>query len=243
MQTGFNIVRHSPLSVALLAVMMAAGSTAGADEAVLQRQLDAQQRVMIEQQNQIDNLQTEVAALRGEIEKIKHQLNGMQQEAAAPAPVAAAPAPAPAPAAPAPAPAAKAPATPPAPPLPAATDDAKAAYDAAYAKVTNGDFDGARAAFSAYLDQYPESRLTPNAWYWLGQVQYRQKSFEDARVSFLNVARYNDSNKRPDALYKLGLISRALGDNDKAGRYFNLVISTYPGDTAATMAQKELSRG
>ncbi len=165
--------------------------------------------------------------------------------APAPAPaVTTAPAPAPAPAvtaAPAPAPApAVSPAAP--PPLKAVTAEAQAAYDAAYARVTANDFAGAALAFRAYVTTYPDNTLTPNAWYWLGQVQYRQNQLDDARVSFLNVARFTQSTKRPDALYKLGLISRSKGEEEKAVRYFNLVISTYPADTSANMARAELAR-
>lgn len=118
---------------------------------------------------------------------------------------------------------------------------AKAAYDKAYSYITANNFAEASKAFAAYVQQYPDNALTPNAWYWLGQVQYRQGQLDDARVSFLNVARFNSSNKRPDALYKLGLVCKQKGDKDKAVRYFNLVVSTYPADTAAAMARKELA--
>ena len=65
---------------------------------------------------------------------------------------------------------------------------------------------GAQTAFKQYVETYPNNTLTPNAWYWLGQVQYSQAIYDQARLSFLNVARYNQSQKRPDALYKLGMI-------------------------------------
>ena len=91
------------------------------------------------------------------------------------------------------------------------------------------------------LQNYPDNTLTPNAWYWLAQVQYKQKKLDEARVSFLNVARFTSSTKRPDALYKLGLISKMRGDKDKAQAYFNLVIRTYPADTSSNLARKELA--
>ena len=114
-------------------------------------------------------------------------------------------------------------------------------YDAAYAKVVNNDLSGASSAFTNYLQNYPDNTLTPNAWYWLAQVQYKQKKLDEARVSFLNVARFTSSTKRPDALYKLGLISKMRGDKDKAQAYFNLVIRTYPADTSSNLARKELA--
>lgn len=119
---------------------------------------------------------------------------------------------------------------------------AQQAYNAAYAKVQQNDLKGAQSAFKSYVETYPDNALTPNAWYWLGQVQYSQAIYDQARLSFLNVARYNESQKRPDALYKLGMISKFIGDQDKAVRYFQLVIQTYPNDAAATLASRELQR-
>ena len=47
-------------------------TNAMADEASLQRQLDAQQRTMNAQQNQIYQLQQDIATLRGELEQLRY---------------------------------------------------------------------------------------------------------------------------------------------------------------------------
>lgn len=121
-------------------------------------------------------------------------------------------------------------------------DVARQAYNNAYALVQQNNLKGAEQAFAQYVQTYPENALTPNAWYWLGQVQYAQKNYEQSRLSFLNVARFVDSQKRPDALYKLGMITKYLGDNAKAQRYFQLVLEYYPTDAAASLAQNELNQ-
>ncbi|MCR5084542.1 MAG: tol-pal system protein YbgF, partial [Succinivibrionaceae bacterium] len=117
---------------------------------------------------------------------------------------------------------------------------AKADYDAAYQKILADDLNGAITAFGAYLKNHPDNSLTPNAWYWLAQAQYRKNLLDDARVSFLNVAQFKDSQKRPDAIFKLGMIKKAQGDLETARKFFNLVAKAYPNDTAAAMALKEL---
>lgn len=119
---------------------------------------------------------------------------------------------------------------------------AKQMYDNAYAKVKQNDLKGAQEAFDNYVRTYPDNSLTPNAWYWLGQVQYSQALYDLSRVSFLNVARFTNSQKRPDALYKLGMIHKFMGDTDKARRYYQLVIQFYPNDAAASLANRELQR-
>ena len=116
-------------------------------------------------------------------------------------------------------------------------------YNAAYELVKQNKLSESEVAFKNFLDKNAENSLSPNAWYWLGQVQYKQEHFKDARVSFLNAAGYKNSAKRPDALYKLGLIYKALGDNDKAKRFFEVVVKSYPNDTSAILAKKQLQFG
>lgn len=255
------------LLAGLLAALPLMQPVLAADD--LQVQLNAQQRTMLQLQNEISKLTADVAVLRGELETLRYELSqsGQLQSTAAANTAAAttaadeaAPAAVPVQAAqpktqqaqsvqtaaaqPAAASTAQSAAasTDAAPALKTADAAAKAAYDAAYAKVTANDFSGAVVDFTNYVNTYPDNTLTPNAWYWLGQVQYRQNNLDAARVSFLNVARFTQSTKRPDALYKLGLISRSKGDEEKAVRYFNLVVSTYPADTSANMARAELAK-
>ena len=248
--------------MALVALLLPLSAVQAASVDDLQVKLNAQQRTMLAQQNQLTEIQNEIASLRGAIEELRYlikQQNSAATASATPAPATAAPdatvtttnaVAAPAPTTPqvtastgttnATSATAATSSASTGPTLKPADAQAKASYDAAYAKVMANDFAGAATAFNDYVATYPDNSLTPNAWYWLGQVQYRQNNFEAARVSFLNVARFTSSAKRPDALYKLGLICKQKGDTEKAKRYFNLVINTYPADTSANMARREL---
>ena len=238
--------------IALSLLMLSTTSfNAFAVDAEVQRQLDAQQRGMLTMQNQIETLNQQIATLRGDIEKLQYDLKRVQEQASTPAP--------------APAPSNNGVATNTggtvannasnqaqnssgngggdlsvANTLKEADATAKGIYDKAYALVVANNLGEAEESFKSYVQAYPDNSLTPNAWYWLAQVQYTQKKLDEARVSFLNVARFTSTPKRPDALYKLGLISKLKGDNARAKQYFDLVIKTYPADTAATMANKEL---
>ena len=95
--------------------------------------------------------------------------------------------------------------------LKTADAQAKSAYDNAYKFVTANNLAAAEKEFSAYLQSYPDNSLTPNAWYWLGQVQYKQNKLDEARVSFLNVARFTATPKRPDSLYKIRAYKQIKG--------------------------------
>lgn len=122
-----------------------------------------------------------------------------------------------------------------------ADDQAKKAYNDAYQLVVKNKLSESETAFKNYLENYPDNDLTPNAWYWFGQVQFKKGKLQDARVSFLNAAGFKNSPKRPDSLYKLGLIYKAQGDKDKAKRFFEVVVKNYPDDTSAQLAQKQLA--
>ncbi len=124
--------------------------------------------------------------------------------------------------------------------LPAVPDDAKKLYQESYALLNKGELAKAENGFKSYTEKYSNNALTPNAWYWLGQIQYKQNKFDDARLSFLNTAKFKGSDKRADALYKLGVTSKALGDKEKAKKFFEVLIKTYPTASSAALAKKEL---
>lgn len=125
--------------------------------------------------------------------------------------------------------------------LPVADAQAVKMYQSAYNLLVKNKLSESATGFSNYVTKYPNNSLTPNAWYWLGQVQYKQKKYQDARVSFLNTAKFKGSNKRADALYKLGVTSKALGDKDKAKKFFEVLIKTYPTSSSTALAKKELA--
>lgn len=125
--------------------------------------------------------------------------------------------------------------------LPVADAQAVKIYQSAYNLLVKNKLSESATVFSNYVTKYPNNSLTPNAWYWLGQVQYKQKKYQDARVSFLNTAKFKGSTKRADALYKLGVTSKALGDKDKAKKFFEVLIKTYPTSSSTALAKKELA--
>lgn len=243
-------------STLLIVVFFGFADLSYADD--LETQLNAQQRGMLQMQNSIEVLQARIASHDGEIEELNHKLDALSKENAflkeQLAKFAANPEAKPAATEAAPQnPAVKENATAAKKTVPAAAQtqsqdslsplsaEGKAEYDAAYALILKNDLAGAEKAFSAFIAKNKNSQLTPNAWYWQGQAEYKLNKLDDARVSFLNAASFKSSSKRPDALYKLGLISKKKGDNEKARKYFDVLIKSYPDDTSAGLAQKELS--
>ena len=122
------------------------------------------------------------------------------------------------------------------------TNEAKALYDDAYRKMAAGNFKEASAGFQELIIKHSDSALIPNAYYWMGQMKYKEKNFAKAKENFLIVTKYKDSQKRADSIYKLGLISLAQKDPERAKKFFKLVVQQYPQDTSAMFAKKELEK-
>lgn len=232
----------SLLQAAGLSVLLMAATAQAAVDPMLQRQLEVQQRTMQDMQRQMQQMSSDMAGMRGELERMRRDLQQQAQSSQTTAANASAMA----------SQAARGGASTMAPGareqlaaeadrLQPADEVAKMEYEKAYDLIRSNELDRAAVAFQEYVRKYPSNSLTPNGWYWLGQVQYNKSQLTEARVSFLNVARFNHSQKRPDALYKLGIISKLTGEPDKARKYFQLVMESYPNEAVASLAGKELN--
>ena len=121
-------------------------------------------------------------------------------------------------------------------------DDGKAAYQKAVDLVlVNKEYEQAITAFKAFVDAYPQSGYVANSHYWLGQLLYKQKKRNEARASFLIVTeQFPNSSKRPDALFKIGIIDEYLGELASAKQFYNQVLKEFPNSSAAGLAKKRL---
>src|SRR5262249_32726562 len=60
----------------------------------------------------------------------------------------------------------------------------RAEYERVLAYFKEGNLDGSRDGFSAFLAQYPNSDLAPNARYWLGESHYGKREYKQAIDSY-----------------------------------------------------------
>lgn len=125
--------------------------------------------------------------------------------------------------------------------LPVVSGTAKEAYQQAYSLVKNQKFDQAITAYQAFIKNYPDSSLLPNAYYWLGELYMVKNLTQEAERVFLTVVEaYPKSRKVPDASYKLGLVYARYGQQKKAIDQMNEVKKQYPKSTASKLADQFL---
>jgi tol-pal system protein YbgF len=123
-----------------------------------------------------------------------------------------------------------------------ASDD-KAAYQAAFNLLKDGQYDRAIAAFQKFLIVYSDSSLADNAQYWLGEAYYVNKSYPEAQGAFQRVVdKYPQSRKRPDALLKIGYCQYELKQWDSAKGTLSQVVKQFPDTPAGHLAQQRLDK-
>jgi tol-pal system protein YbgF len=116
------------------------------------------------------------------------------------------------------------------------------AYDAASNLFRKNDFASAADAFRAFLKDFPQSALAPNATYWIGICQANLKDFKGALTTQEGlIARYPQSPKAPDALLAVAAIQSEQGDTGSARNTLEDIIARYPASEAAGKARARLA--
>lgn len=120
---------------------------------------------------------------------------------------------------------------------------AQAAYDTAFKALRGGDYVQASRGFRTFIQQYPDSPLTPNAYYWLGESYYVTMNYPVALEAFQRLlSQFPQSDKAPDAMLKLGYSQLELKQGDAGKATLKSVTAKYPGSKAASLAQERLRR-
>ncbi|GAB7220432.1 tol-pal system protein YbgF [Vibrio comitans] len=204
----------------------------------LERLLRNSNRVQANLQQQVDEMSLDVSELRGELERSNHEmrqlidrqrelfieLDKVRSEVAkakqTPAQTAAS------------APAGK---------YSSNQDEQKAYQSAVDLILKNKDYDAATVALEQFKKDFPESVYSPNANYWLGQLYFSKKKDVDSAKAFAAVVAHKDSNKRADALVKLGDIATRNNSTSAAKKYYQQAVDEYPNTSSANSAKKKLS--
>jgi tol-pal system protein YbgF len=107
-------------------------------------------------------------------------------------------------------------------------------FDLAYGYMLRRDYGQAENSFRAFLQKFPNDRLTPDAQYWLGESLFQSKQYRDAAEAFLTVStKYENTPKAPESLLRLGQSLAALGEKEAACASLGEVLRKYPRASVA----------
>ncbi len=112
------------------------------------------------------------------------------------------------------------------------------AYQQALQTYENYKYAQAITLFDSFMQQYPQSKLMPNALYWKGESLYALGNYADALFMFKEVTtRFPKSAKAPDALLKSALSYKRLGDTANAHLHTQILGEDFPNSTAFKLSK------
>ena len=115
-------------------------------------------------------------------------------------------------------------------------------YNTAYGDFLKGSYDLSRQGFEEYLKSYPDTELSDNAQYWIGESYYVQRKFPDAVKAFDKVLQDYPKGDKVAAASLKKAYSLLESKNTEAGiRELRLLIVKYPGSDSAQLAKDRLN--
>jgi tol-pal system protein YbgF len=211
--------------------------------------MDAQQAFLV---SELKSISEQLAKLKTSLDDAEGAMRSLR---ATPVPPESRPAPAPAPpptpapaptpppsAAPPPKSAAPSPASPASGPTPSRNAEADRIFAVALAKLRAGDDGQAALEFTEFVTQYPAHPQAAAAQNYIGEAYYRQREYRQAMGEYQKtVDTYTQAAQVSEALLKIGLCQRALGDGASAKTTWEQVIKQFPKSDAARQARALLA--
>jgi tol-pal system protein YbgF len=114
-------------------------------------------------------------------------------------------------------------------------------YRTAYEDYMRGNYDLAAEGFREYRKRWPDTELSDNALYWVGECLDAQGETEQALEVFNQVLEeYPTSDKAAAAQLKKGLLYLKAGDKGQGVLNLQYVVYEHPGTQEAELARERL---
>lgn len=128
-----------------------------------------------------------------------------------------------------------------APPANTPPQSADVLYSNALRDYMGGKYDLARQQFADYLKYFPEADLASNSQFYLAEILYNEKQFQQSVAEYDKVlSGYPKSFKLADARYKKSLALLEMGQRASAQRELREVVKRHPGTEAERKARAKL---
>ena len=129
------------------------------------------------------------------------------------------------------------------PPPPAPPADPAVAFKQAKDLLLAGDYANAEQAFSAYVNNYPDSAKAPEARYWWGETLFVREAYTDAAGAYIGAIRgWPQTTWAPDATLKLARSMVALKKTTEACRTLDELSKRYPKASAQVASRAASTR-
>jgi len=116
-------------------------------------------------------------------------------------------------------------------------------YEAALNQFKLGNYSAAISTLQGLMVTYPDSKLAPNAQYWIGMGYSGQRDYKNAIAAHQKViATWPADPKAADAMLSIASSQEAMGDKAASQKTLQNVMAKYPGSQAAANAKLRLAQ-
>ncbi len=117
-------------------------------------------------------------------------------------------------------------------------EEGKSIFQSAMSDRGKGEYEFAAAGFTEFLTKYPDSELSDNALFRLGELAWLDKNEESALSNYVRLLdQFPDSELRADTLLKIFTMMTESGNSEAAGRYLQQLEAEFPGSEQAGLAK------
>jgi len=126
------------------------------------------------------------------------------------------------------------------------TQSPKELYAEAYQTYQSGDYQKAKKLFTEFILKNPSSKLTNNAYYWLGMSEKAMHHSNKALAILLTLidkckkGELPSCDKAPSAYFSAANIYKEMGQKQMAEKLYKELIELYPNSIEAALAKSEL---
>ena len=119
-------------------------------------------------------------------------------------------------------------------------------YEMAYTAYQSGDYQKAKRLFEEFILKNPHSKLTNNAYYWLGMTEKAMHHNNEALAILLTLidkckkGELPSCDKAPSAYFSAANIYKEMGQKQMAEKLYKELIELYPNSIEAALARSEL---
>ena len=108
--------------------------------------------------------------------------------------------------------------------------------------INKNDLDNSLNDFLELINLDRDHPLADNCQYWIGEVYYKQKLFEQSIFEFEKVSNFSDSNKLDDAQYKIILCYMNLGNEESFLNEVDKLKNNFPNSEYINRANNLINK-
>ena len=113
--------------------------------------------------------------------------------------------------------------------------------DARNLLLNDAEFEASISIFQQMIEDYPQGRLAPNAYYWQGEALILIDRFSQAINVFNQVVDdFPMHEKAPDSMLKLGIVYSLMENERRAQRVWRELLENYADSTSASLRLAEV---